>query len=101
MVDSMMCSYSMKISRSRLYWNAWVWGVEAVAAQRLLIGMWNVFLAGKMMTGRVEMVPLMAGRGDPKASRIRAFVSLMDNGEWGIPEGDIDITTQILEYDFR
>jgi hypothetical protein len=84
-----------------MYWNAWVWGVEAVAAQRLLITLWNVFLAGKMMTGRVEVVPLMAGRGDPKASRIRAFVSLMHNGEWGIPEGDIDITTQLLEYDFR
>jgi hypothetical protein len=84
-----------------LYWNAYVWGVEAVAAQRVLISLWNVFLASRMMTGRVEIVPLMAGRADPKASRIRAFISLMDNEEWGIPEGDVDITQQILNYDFR
>jgi hypothetical protein len=53
------------------------------------------------MTGRVEILPLMAGRGDPKSGRIRAFVSLMANGEWGIPEGDVDITTQVLNYDMR
>jgi len=84
-----------------LYWNAWVWGVEAVAAQRVLISLWNVFLAARMMTGRVEIIPLMAGRGDSKAGRISAWVSLMANEEWGIPEGDVDITTQILDFDFR
>jgi hypothetical protein len=83
------------------YWNAWVWGVEAVAAQRLLISLWNVFLAQRLLTGRVEILPLMSGRGDPKASRIRAWVSLMANGEWGIPEGDVDITQQLLNYDLR
>lgn len=83
------------------YWNAWVWGIEAVAAQRVLISLFNVLLAQRQMLGRVEMIPLMAGRGDPKVSRIRACVALMDNGEWAIPDSDVDITAQITEYDFR
>lgn len=83
------------------YWNAWVWGIEAVAAQRLLLPLFNVFLAGRGMTGKVEILPLMAGRGDPKSGRIRAWVNLMANREWAIPEDDIDITNQIVEYDFR
>ena len=43
----------------------------------------------------------MSGRGDPKVGRIRAFVSLMANKEWAIAENDIDITTQIVNYDTR
>lgn len=93
-----MLSNALKLAH---YWNAWVWGIEAVAAQRVLISLFNVLLAQRQMLGRVEMLPLMAGRGDPKASRIRAFVSLMANGEWAIPDSDVDITTQITEYDFR
>jgi hypothetical protein len=83
------------------YWNAWVWGIEAIAAQRVLISLFNVLLATRMMLGMVEMIPLMSGRGDPKAGRIRAFVSLMANGEWALSDGDIDITNQIVDYDFR
>jgi hypothetical protein len=83
------------------YWNAWVWGVEAIAAQRLLLGMFNMFLTQRLMMGRAEILPLMAGRGDPKSSRIRAWVALMANKEWAISEGDLDITNQIMSYDFR
>lgn len=83
------------------YWNAWAWGVEAVAAQRVLITLWNLLLSQKLLSGKAEIVPLMAGRGDPKHSRIRAFVALMANKEWGLFEGDVDITTQILNYDMR
>jgi len=83
------------------YWNAWVWGIEAIAAQRLLIPMFEMFLASRLLTGRAELLPLMAGRGDPKASRIRAFVNLMANGEWAVAEEDVVITQQIVSYDFR
>lgn len=83
------------------YWGAWVWGIEAIAAQRLLLPLFNVLLMQRDMLGRVEMIPLMSGRGDPKASRIRAFVNLMSNEEWAITEGDIDITNQLLAFDFR
>jgi hypothetical protein len=49
-----------------MYWNAWVWGVEAVAAQRVLISLWNVFLAQKLMTGRVEILPTNGRSRRPK-----------------------------------
>lgn len=83
------------------YWNAWTWGIEAVAAQRVLIPLFHMLLAGRQMLHQVEILPLMSGKGDPKTSRIRACVSLMANDEWAIPEGDMDITTQILDYNFR
>lgn len=82
-------------------WNAWVWGIEAVAAQKLLISIFNIYLAMRQMVGWVEMMPLLSGKGDPKAARIKAFVGLMTNGEWGLAEEDVAITPQILEYDFR
>lgn len=95
-----MQMFNETISLAR-YWRAWVWGIEAVAAQKVLISLFNVLLAGRAMSGRVEMIPLMAGKGDPKLGRMKAFVALMANGEWAIPDADIDITQQILELDFR
>jgi hypothetical protein len=83
------------------YWGAWTWGIESVAAQKVLITLFNMLAMQYQLNHQLEFVPLTAGKGDPKAGRIRAFVSQMANGEWGIPEGDIDITTQIVDYDFR
>lgn len=81
------------------YWNAWVWGIESIAAQRVLISLFNVLLAQRQMLGQVEMVPLMSGKGDPKIGRIRSWVAMMANDEWAISDEDIDITTQLTEYD--
>lgn len=84
------------------YWNAWTWGIEAVAAQKVLITLFTVLLAGIRLTDRnVEMIPLISGKGDPKVARIRAFVGSMANKEWAIPSDDIDITNQIVNYDVR
>jgi hypothetical protein len=80
------------------YWGAWTWGIEAVAAQKVLITLFGMLLAQRRMNHRVEIIPLMAGKGDPKVARIRAFITSMVNKEWAIPAGDIDITTQILNY---
>jgi hypothetical protein len=84
-----------------LYWHAWVWGIEAVAAQKVLISLFHMLLAPLRLPQHIEMLPLMSGRGDPKVSRIRAFVSLMGQKNWAIPSGDFDITNQILMYDQR
>ena len=83
------------------YWNAWTWGIESVAAQKVLISFFGLLLAGRNMLHQVDMLPLTAGKGDPKISRIRSCISLMANGEWAIPEGDIDITNQILDYNVK
>lgn len=82
------------------YWNAWTWGIESVAAQKVLITLFKVILAGKMIT-HVELVPLMAGKGDPKVGRIRAWVALMAKKEYAIPEYDVEITTQLLGYNMK
>lgn len=83
------------------YWNAWSWGIESVAAQKVLISLFGLLLAGRQMLHMVEMIPMVAGRGDPKHSRISSCVALMSNEEWAIPEGDIDITNQILNYNLK
>lgn len=82
-------------------WNAWVWGIEAVAAQRVLIPFFQVLLGTKLLSHNVEMIPLMAGRGDPKVSRIKAWVALMGAGEYAVYEGAVDITTQVLNYNMK
>lgn len=83
------------------HWNAWIWGIEAIAAQKVLITLFEVLLTGKMIAHQVTMLPLMAGKGDPKISRISSWVALMSQGEYGIPEDDIEITNQLMGYNMR
>jgi len=79
-------------------WGAWVWGIEAIAGQRVLIPFFQLLLTGQLMNHNVEMVPLMAGKGDPKVSRITSFVSLMAKKEYAVYEGAVEFTTQLLSY---
>lgn len=81
-----------------LKWDAWVWGIEAIAAQKVLITLFNVWISLKRINNHIEMIPLMAGRGDPKVSRIKSFISLMAKKEYGIFEGAVNFTTQAIEY---
>jgi hypothetical protein len=82
-------------------WNAWVWGIEAVAAQRVLIPFFQILLTSQLMNHQVEMLPLMAGKGDPKVARIKAWVSLMAKKEYAVYEGAVEITTQLLNYNMK
>lgn len=82
-------------------WGAWVWGIEAVAAQRVLIPFFQLLLAGKLMSHSVEMIPLMAGKGDPKVARIKSWVGLMAKGEYAVYEGAVEITTQLVAYSMK
>jgi hypothetical protein len=82
-------------------WNAWVWGIEAVAAQRVLIPFFQILLATKLLNHGVEMIPLMAGKGDPKVARIKSWVSLMAKNEYAVYEGAVEITTQLLNYSMK
>lgn len=85
--------------RLGMYWNAWVWGIEAVAAQRVLITLFRVLAITKGMASQIEFIPLISGTKDPKASRISSWVSLMEAGEYAIHDGDVEITAQVLSYD--
>lgn len=84
-----------------LKWNAWVWGIEAVAAQRVLIPFFKLLLVGKLMNHEVEMIPLMAGRGDPKVSRIKAWVGAMSKKAYAVYEGAVEIATQLVGYNMK
>ena len=83
------------------YWNAWVWGIEAVAAQRVLIPFFQILLTTQLMNHSVEMIPLMAGKGDPKVARIKSWVALMSKQEYAVYEGAVEITTQLLNYNMK
>jgi hypothetical protein len=84
-----------------MHWGAWTWGIEAVAAQRVLLPLFEMLAASKGLAGRFVFLPLMSGRGDPKIGRIRAYVSLLTSKDWALAEEDIDLTTQILNLDMR
>lgn len=78
-------------------WNAWIWGIEAVAAQRVLISLFILLSANHQLTGMIEFVPLMAGSS--KHSRISTWISANVTKNCGVHEDDIDITHQVLMYD--
>jgi hypothetical protein len=82
-------------------WNAWTWGIESVAAQRVLLTLFDMLAASNGLAGRIICVPLMSGRGDAKISRIRTYVSLLAEKVWALAENDIDFTTQLLNLDMR
>lgn len=79
-------------------WNAWAWGIEAVAAQKLLISMFNIFMNLKLVPNHIELIPLISGRGDPKISRIKAFIGLMGKKEYAIANTMLTFVTQAMEY---
>jgi hypothetical protein len=87
--------------RLAMKWGAWVWGIEAVAAQRVLIPFFKLLLVSKLLSHEVEFIPLMAGKGDPKVSRIKSFGALMAKKEYAIYEGAVEITTQMLGYNMK
>lgn len=87
--------------RLAMKWGAWVWGIEAQAAQRVLIPFFKLLLAAKLLNHNVEMIPLMAGKGDPKVARIKAWAALMAKGEYAVYEGAVEITTQLLDYSMK
>lgn len=78
-------------------WNAWVWGIESVAAQRLFLTLFTVYAHNHRVKHLLELVPLTAG--EAKHARIRGWYSLMGEELYAIPDNDMHITTQILAYD--
>jgi hypothetical protein len=87
--------------RLAYYWNAWTWGIESVAAQKVLLTLFQLLLAGKQLNHHVELLPLKAGSGDSKVSRIRSWVAMMSAKEYALAEGDIEATNQLLSYNMK
>jgi hypothetical protein len=79
-------------------WNAFVWGIESVAAQRVLITLFNTYMALNQIPNHIEMIPLISGKGDPKIARIRGFMSMMGKKEYAIADDMLTFVTQALNY---
>ena len=94
-IERQMFDEAMALSR---YWKSWTWGIERVAAQKVLLTLFELYLL-KAQEYRVVLMPLMPSGNEAKASRITAFVNLMKSKEYALPSGDIDATTQFLGYD--
>lgn len=78
-------------------WNSWFWGIESVAAQAVLLTLFQVYAIQDQVHELLEMDKLTAGTH--KSGRIQAWVSSMTKEVSGIPEADIVITNQLLAYD--
>lgn len=88
------------------YWRAYTWGIESVAAQRLLKSLFSMYATAAGCGHVLEFVDLKAGMD--KHSRIKAWVASMDprgvggkprDPTYGVFENDWSITQQLLDYD--
>lgn len=80
-------------------WNCWVWGIEVGGQQGTLIKLFEM-LAAAEDEHNIQFVELHHNNKS-KASRISAWVAAMETGIYGIPDWDMDITTQLLAYNKR
>jgi hypothetical protein len=80
-------------------WGAWTWGIEANAAQKLLIPLFSTYAASAGILNKINFVPVITTRAQSKKARIQAWVNSMESKDYAVPEDDIEITTAILNYD--
>lgn len=81
------------------YWNVATWGIESVAAQKLLIPLFTLMLKDRQYPdGLIQMIPLPSG-GTAKASRILAGAKAVGSGSYGIVEEEEDLFQAIESYD--
>lgn len=82
-----------------LYWNIATWGIESVAAQKLLIPLFNLMLDQMMYPkGLIQMIPLPSGN-TAKASRILAGAKSVGAGSYGIVEEEEELFQALESYD--
>lgn len=81
------------------YWGICTWGIESVAAQKLLIPLFNLMLAVRQWPkGLIQMVPLPSGNV-AKSSRILSSAKAVGAGSYGIVEEEEELFQQLEAYD--
>lgn len=81
------------------YWNIATWGIESVAAQKLLIPLFKLMLADRKIRPDIfTMLPLPSG-GTAKSSRIYAFVTAVSSGNYGVVDEEVDLFDSLIKYD--
>lgn len=80
------------------HWKCWTWGIERVAAQKVLLTLFELYLL-QMQEYRVRLEALDPSTSESKGARIKVFVNMMSDHTYALPLGDIDATQQFLNYD--
>jgi hypothetical protein len=81
------------------YWNLRTWGIESVAAQKLLIPLFRLLLKDRQFPDDlIQMLPLPSG-GKAKSSRILAFAKSVGAGSYGIVEEEEELYLSLENYD--
>lgn len=81
------------------YWNLTTVGIESVAAQKLLIPLFQHMLTDRgYPKDLITFLPLPSG-GKAKASRILAMAKSVGSGSYGIVEEEEDMFLEIQNYD--
>lgn len=81
------------------YWNLATWGIESVAAQKLLIALFKTMMLNRGLDPTVYTVlPLLSGN-KAKSSRILAFVRSAGAGSYGIVDEESDLVHELSHYD--
>lgn len=81
------------------YWNLCCWGIESVAAQKLLIPLFTLMLADRQWPkDLIQMIPLPSGN-TAKSSRILAAAKSVGSGSYGIVEEEEELFLQLEGYD--
>lgn len=96
MTETEIFNHCMRFMR---YWKCWSWGIERVAAQKVLLTLFELLLV-KAQESRVQLYALQPSTRESKGMRIRTFVNFMKDDQYALPLGDLDATTQFLNYDF-
>lgn len=81
------------------YWNLSTWGIESVAAQKLLLKLFVHMLKDRgIEPGIFSMIPLPSG-GTAKSSRILALANSVSMGNYGIADEENELFLEIESYD--
>lgn len=79
-------------------WGLSTWCIEAEAAQKLLIPLFQLLIRDRKMNESLFlMLPLRSG-GTAKASRILAFRSAVSKGSYGVADSEFELVERLGEY---
>lgn len=81
------------------YWNLSTWGIESVAAQKLLIPLFKALLKIRQIPDDVfTMIPLPSG-GVAKSTRILSLCNAIGGGSYGIVDEEQELVDLLGTYD--
>ena len=80
------------------YWGLTTWGIESVAAQRLLIPLFRSLLVQRGMSPDLFLMLPITGGKESKPSRIVAFRNACISGSYAIADSEQDLVEKLQQY---